>query len=110
MNCLRTFIPDVIRGEMYFYVWLGDDPAVIQLRPERPFGWLVDEIWGVRNRSISRDCRDAILQHFKQAGAHCRPNIERIVRWTLRDDEMDQGLREVEQGLAEVIAEIEGEL
>jgi len=34
------------------------------------------------------------------------------VRWTLRDDgnEFDQGLREVEEGLAEVIAEIEGEL
>jgi len=35
-----------------------------------------------------------------------------LVRWTLRNDdgEMDQGLREVEEGLAEVIAEIEGEL
>ena len=32
------------------------------------------------------------------------------MRWTLRDDEMDQGLREVEEGLAEVIGEIEGEL
>jgi hypothetical protein len=109
-NCLRTFIPEVIRGEMYFYVWHGDEPAVIQLRPERPFGWLVNEIWGIQNRTISRDCRDTIQRHFKQAGAHCRPNIERIVRWTLRDDEMDQGLQEVEEGLAEVIAEIEGDL
>jgi hypothetical protein len=33
-----------------------------------------------------------------------------IVRWTLRDDEMDQGLRELEQDLAEVVGEIEGEL
>ncbi len=106
-NCLRTFAPDVIRGEMYFYVWLGDEPAVIQLRPERPFGWLVDEIWGIRNRRISRDCRDTIQRHFQQAGAHCRPNIEQIVRWTLRDDEVDQGLREVDEGLAEVLAEIE---
>ncbi len=109
-NCLRAFIPNVIRGEMYFYVWLGAEPAVIQLREERPFGWLVNEIWGVRNRNVSRDCRDTIQRHFKQAGAYCRPNIERIVRWTLRDDEMDQGLREVEEGMAEVIAEIEGEL
>ncbi len=51
-----------------------------------------------------------IQRHFQQAGAHCRPNIERIVRWTLRDDEMDQGLGEVEQGLAEVVGEIEGVL
>jgi len=45
--------------------------------------------------------------------AHCRPNIERIIRWTLRDDDEDelgQGLREVEQGIVEVIAEFEGEL
>ncbi len=53
-----------------------------------------------------------IQRHFKQAGAHCRPNIEQIVRWTLRGDgaELDQGLREVEQGLDEVLAEIEGDL
>ena len=59
-----------------------------------------------------RGGRDTIQRHFQQAGAHCRPNIERIVRWTLRgdDDEMDQGLREVEEGLAEVFAEIEGDL
>ena len=112
-NCLRTFVPDVIRGEMYFYVWLGDEPAVIQLRPERPFGWLVDEIWGVQNRNVSRDCHDTIQRHFQQAGAHCRPNIERIVRWTLRDDgngENQPDFREVEQNLAEVLAEIEGGL
>ena len=45
--------------------------------------------------------------------AHCRPNIERIIRWTLRDDDEDelgQGLREVEQDIVEVIAEFEGEL
>ncbi len=45
--------------------------------------------------------------------AHCRPNIERIIRWTLRDDgkdELGQGLREVEQDIVEVIAEYEGEL
>jgi hypothetical protein len=73
-------------------------------------GWLVDEIWGVQNRFVSRDCRDAIQRHFQQASAHCRPNIERIVRWTLRGDgaEMDQGIRDVEEGLAEVIGEIEG--
>ena len=69
-------------------------------------------VWGVQNRNISRDCRDTIQRYFQQAGAHCRPNIERIVRWTLQDNgdgaEMDQGMREVEQDLAEVIAEIEG--
>ena len=58
----------------------------------------------------ARDCRDTIQRHFQLAGAHCRPNIEQIVRWTLRDGEMDRGLQEVEQGLDEVIAEIEGEL
>ncbi len=45
--------------------------------------------------------------------AHCRPNIERIIRWTLRDDDEDelgQGLREVGQDIVEVIAEFEGEL
>ena len=45
--------------------------------------------------------------------AHCRPNIERIVRWTPRDegeDESGQGLREVEQDIVEVIAEFAGEL
>ncbi len=45
--------------------------------------------------------------------AHCRPNIERIIRWTLRDDgedELGQGRREVEQDIVEVIAESEGEL
>ncbi len=45
--------------------------------------------------------------------AHCRPNIERIIRWTLRDDDEDelgQGLREVKQDIVEVIAEFEGEL
>ncbi len=37
--------------------------------------------------------------------AHCRPNTERIIRWTLRDDgedELGQGLREVEQDIVEV--------
>ncbi len=45
--------------------------------------------------------------------AHCRPNIERIIRCTLRDDgedELGQGLREVELDIVEVIAEFEGEL
>ena len=77
------------------------------------FRWsciVVDEIWGVQNRRPSRDCCDTIQRHFQQAGAHSRPNIERIVRWTLRDDEMDQGLRDVEDGLADVLAEIDGEL
>jgi hypothetical protein len=54
----------------------------------------------IDNRFLTRQLRGL----FKA----CRPNIERIVRWTLRDDEMDQGLREVEEGLAEMIAEIEG--
>ena len=107
-NCLRTYIPDVIRGEMYFYEWSGDEPAVIRLTAERPFGWLVGEIWGIQNRNVSRHCREEICDHFKQAGAHCRPNIERIVRWTLRGDG-DQDFRELEDGLAEVIAEIEGQ-
>ncbi len=45
--------------------------------------------------------------------AHWRPDIERIIGWTLRDDsedELGQGLREVEQDMVEVIAEFEGEL
>jgi len=50
----------------------------------------------------------SIQRHFQQAGAHCRPNIERIVRWTLHDDgaELDQGLQELD----EVLGEIEGDL
>ena len=42
---------------------------------------------------------DQIVRLEQAIGAHCRPNIERIVRWTLRDDELDQGLRELEGGL-----------
>ncbi len=81
----------------------------------------------VKGRFWSRTDLQRHLKHCrfsarKQAfGAEClqsagertfigRPNIERIVRWTLQDngDELGPDLRELEDGLAEVIGEIEG--
>lgn len=111
-NCLTTYTPEVIRGEMYFYEWLGDEPAVIQLRAERPFGWLVDEIKAPDNCDVSVASYQEIRVYFQKAGAFKRPTIESVIRWSLRaghDARRGPVYARENHDLAELLTEFERE-
>lgn len=99
-NCLRVFAEEIINGSVGFYVWRGEEPAVISVRP-RMYGMIVDDIRGVGNSPISADASVRVRAVFAAHGIG-RPQAE---AWNEQAEECLSSLRCLEVG---GLDEIEG--
>lgn len=87
-NCLRVFAEEIISGGVGFYVWRGEESAVISVRP-RMYGLIVDEVRGAANLRIS-GATDARIRAVFAAHGIGRPQAE---AWNERAEECLSSLR-----------------
>lgn len=68
-NCLEGRIDDALAGRSAFYVWTGDEPAIVELTRLGIIGWRMDDALGVRNGRL----RPATLRGIREevAGWGC---------------------------------------
>lgn len=80
-NCLRSYVKPMVTGGYYFYRWLGGAPAVISLKKDAFFGWVVSDIEGPSGeRQFPPSGKAEIIEQFRNAGFRYRPNdVERIL-------------------------------
>jgi hypothetical protein len=69
-HCVATYADDVLRGKTYFFRWLGDERATVQLE-RRERSWVVAQHLGLRNRTLSPSTVAAI--HMEVAAARSEP-------------------------------------
>lgn len=84
-NCLQpkhgcSDLLKVANGTKYFYHWLGNEQAVIELILLGGIGWYVKNVRGQNNRAISLPTRRTIAREFSEADQICP------VRLTVRDE------------------------
>jgi len=87
-NCLRVFAEEIIAGAVGFYVWRGEEPAVISVRP-RMSGLIIDEVRGAANLRVS-GATDARIRAVFAAHGIGRPQAE---AWNERAEECLSSLR-----------------
>lgn len=74
-NCLRSYVTPMVTGGYYFYRWLGGAAAVISLRKDAFFGWVVSNIEGPSGaQQFSPSGKAEIIEQFRNAGFRYRPN------------------------------------
>jgi len=59
-NCLDTLIEDVLDGGVYFYHWVGPEPATVMLRSDCQIGWGLYEALGKNNEGLKYVTRQLI--------------------------------------------------
>lgn len=68
-NCVKDYLLPVLAGDSYFYEWTGGLPAIVRIRNNQRFGWIVTEIQGMKNREdFPYLVRDDICEQFSVAG------------------------------------------
>lgn len=73
-NCLRAYVTPMVAGRYYFYRWLGGAPAVISLKKDAFFGWVVSNIEGPSGaRQFSPSGKAEIIEQFRNAGFRYKP-------------------------------------
>lgn len=92
-NCLRAFAQEVIDGCVGLYVWRGEEPAVISVRP-RLYGMVVEDIRGVGNSAISVNTDARIRALFASHGV-VRPQA---AAWNEQAEECLSSLRRLDVG------------
>lgn len=75
----------MVTGRYYFYRWLGGAPAVISLKKDAFFGWVVSNIEGPSEaRHFSPSGKAEIIEQFRNARFRYRPkDVQRLL-----DDEL----------------------
>lgn len=67
-NCLANFLPNIISKKRFFYLWQGKGTVIIALENEPLLGWIVGEIKGPKNKSVSERTKEKIMTEFRAAG------------------------------------------
>ena len=81
-NCLADQVDQAATGQLAYYVWQGREPAVIALKPLGKFGWVLDEIAGLKNKKLSTATRRAITAELTSWGCFADGKVEDAVhRW-----------------------------
>jgi hypothetical protein len=66
-NCLREYSDEVLGGSRCFYLWEGDEPAVLTITRIGSLGWRAGELAGLKNAPVSVGTRLAIAEAFGAA-------------------------------------------
>ncbi len=66
-NCVAGYVCKVALGYSYVYV-CERTPAVIEVKSDIFFGWLLSDIEGVKHKEITRVQKNEIIQAFSDAG------------------------------------------
>jgi hypothetical protein len=72
-NCLRSFVLEIISGQTCTYVWQGNIPAVVALRRDPFFGWVVGSMRGIGNSDLPHALEAEIAEQFSAAGFRREP-------------------------------------
>ncbi len=67
-NCLAGQLANVISKKRFFYLWRDRGAAVVALENEPLLGWIVGEIKGPKNKSVSKRIKENIIGEFRAAG------------------------------------------
>ncbi len=67
-NCLESELAKVIAKKRYFYIWKDRGTAVVALDNEPLLGWIVGDIKGPQNKTVSRKTKENIIGELHAAG------------------------------------------
>jgi hypothetical protein len=68
-NCLESYAGEAAAGSRYFYVWEGEEPAILSVVRVGAIAWRTDELAGVKNRNVSDATRLAIAEALRDIPA-----------------------------------------
>ncbi|MCL1629493.1 hypothetical protein M3N55_12200 [Roseibaca sp. V10] len=92
-NCLRSafMIKDVIRGPSQCYEFLaGDEPCMVGLTTDGPFGCRLDDIRGLKNKCVSDKTQKIVEQALAEHGIVKRRSVIAIAEdWEERYERSD---------------------
>lgn len=71
-NCLKGRIPLMLRGKGAYYEVVGDEPAIVEIVRDATGLWVVGEVRGHANASISGALWERIRAHLELYGARTR--------------------------------------
>lgn len=74
-NCLAGEVLRVVACGCYFYDWRGREPAVVSVVTDPILGWVINNIKGQKNRTVSAGTRGAIIRDFARGSITWRPGI-----------------------------------
>ncbi len=82
-NCLQGLVCYVIAGHSYFYEWQGRQRAIVELRNDKPMGWRVSEVYGIKNSNVSSRTLKEIKQTLTKADIRKRQSWvdSHMLRW-----------------------------
>jgi hypothetical protein len=63
-NCLGSYTDELLNGSQCFYLWEGNEPAVVTLTRIGSLGWRAGEVAGLKNADVSVATRLAIAEAF----------------------------------------------
>ena len=79
-NCLVSLIPEFIRGESVYAVWQSEEnPLVIEIARDQPFGWHLSQIRGPKNSTPTPEQEAIIESYFATKGIRKREPFEHLV-------------------------------
>lgn len=92
-NCLRSafMIKDVLRGPTQCYEFIGaEEPCVVGLTTDGPFGCRLDDIRGLKNKPVSDKTEKMVEQALSEHGITKRRSVFSIVEdWEERYEPSD---------------------
>ena len=92
-NCLRSafMIKDVMRGPSQCYEFLGaDEPCMVGLTTDGPFGCRLDDIRGLKNKNVSDKTQKLVEQALAEHGIVKRHSVISILEdWEERYEPSD---------------------
>ena len=64
-NCLGNYAREVLAGSHFFYVWDGDEPAILEVTRVGALGWRSGDLAGLKNASVSAATRRALADALR---------------------------------------------
>ncbi len=83
-NCLTDYIPYIVAGSRYFYIWQGPETAVVALENDGLIGWAVSEILGPGNKPVQKTTKNQIESILSDADFITFNNFQNLgIRWNI---------------------------
>lgn len=90
-NCIAEQVPPAMRGEIQYYEWLEDTPAIVALRRYKD-RWKIDEVKLAKNGLALFELRKKIHTHFEAHNVSKNPTMHELLEVYLLPIVYDNGL------------------
>ena len=88
-NCLRSYVPEAMRGDRQYYIWRkpGAAEVVFSIQNDAPFGWFLSEAKHEQNNPLSSEMEEELRLMLCEMGFVRTHSMEQMTRPFLSIDE-----------------------